>query len=44
MLAAFASAEANADKSLQSASLHTAGLVELQKGVFTSKATDEQKA
>lgn len=43
VLAAFDSAETNADKSLQSASLHTAGLVELQKGVFTSKATDEQK-
>ena len=43
VLAAFASAGANADKSLQSASLHTAGLMELQKGVFTLKATDEQK-
>ena len=39
VLAAFDSA----DKSLQSASLHTAGLAELQKGVFTSKASDEQK-
>lgn len=38
----FASAEANADKSLQSASLHTAGLMELQKE-RSLKATDEQK-